>query len=370
VRVLIASKILVVAAYRRKLDALAALPEIEHLVAVTPPAWSEPGGRKLTLEPAPAANYELRVEPIRFDGNFHLFHWHNLGRILREVRPDVVHLDEEPYNLATFLGVRAARQVGARVVFFTWQNLLRRYPLPFSAFEQFAYRAASHAIAGNAEAVDVLRAKGYRGPLTIIPQFGVDPRLFSPAPPAGGVPTIGFIGRLVEEKGIFVVLDALADLPGDWRLHVIGTGPLEKRARRCAVQLGLAERITWEPGVPSTHIPRRLHEFTVLVQPSLTRANWKEQFGRAVMEAMACGIPVVGSDSGEIRNVVGPAGLVVPEGDSSALRAALVRVLGDGALRADLRERGRARVLECFTHQRIAEQTLAVYRAALGATIG
>src|SRR5262245_35273812 len=100
-RVLIASKILVVAAYRRKLDEIAAQPGVDSLVALTGPAWREPGGRLLSFESAPPGQYELRVEPIRFNGNFHLFYWQHLGRVLEEVRPDVVHLDEEPYNLAT-----------------------------------------------------------------------------------------------------------------------------------------------------------------------------------------------------------------------------------------------------------------------------
>jgi glycosyltransferase involved in cell wall biosynthesis len=368
-RVLIASKILVVAAYRRKLDEIAALPEIERLIVVTPPAWREPGGRLLTLEPAPASNYELRVEPIRFNGSFHLFHWPNLGRVMRATRPDLVHLDEEPYNLATAMGVRAAQKIGARIVFFTWQNLLRRYPPPFNLFEQLAFRASSYAIAGNSEAVDVLRAKGYRGPTSIIPQFGVDPELFSPGPAPDGPLTIGFIARLVEEKGILVLLDALRGLRGDWRLHVVGSGPLKRRAEQRAAALGLAERISWEPGVASTQIPLRLRQFSMLVQPSLTRRNWKEQFGRAVMEAMACGVPVVGSDSGEIPHVVGNAGLVVREADPLALRAALARLLDDPALRAELGRRGRARVLDCFTNQRIAEKTVRVYRAARGADV-
>jgi glycosyltransferase involved in cell wall biosynthesis len=365
VRVLIASKILVVAAYRRKLDEIAAQPGVDRLVAVTGPSWREPGGRLLGLEPAPTANYELRVEPIRFNGNFHLFHWQHLGRVLREVRPDVVHLDEEPYNLATALGVRAARRVGARIVFFTWQNLLRRYPPPFNLFEKLAFRASSYAIAGNAEAVDVLRAKGYRGPTRVIPQFGIDPHLFAPGASPDGTPTIGFIARLVEEKGIFVLLDALARLDGEWRLHVVGSGPLKQRAEQRALGLGIGARITWEPGLASTRVPERMRQFTVLVQPSLTRRNWKEQFGRAVMEAMACGVPVVGSDSGEIPHVVADAGVVVREGDSLALRDALARLLHEPALREELGRRGRQRVLECFTHRRIAEQTVHVYRAAL-----
>src|SRR6185312_482912 len=102
-----------------------------------------------------------------------------------------------------------------------------------------------------------------------------------------------------------------------------------------AESLGLSERIVWERSVVSTHIPERLRTFSALVQPSLTRSHWKEQFGRAIMEAMACGVPVIGSDSAEIPNVIGDAGLVVPEGDPHALRDALQRVLGDARLRLE-----------------------------------
>src|SRR3954452_20108981 len=177
-RVLMASKIMVVAAYRRKLADIAAHPQVTELLAVTAPAWQEPGGRKLSFERGPHDGYQLRIEPIRFSGSFHLFHWPGLSRLMGEFKPDVVHMDEEAYNLATLLGVRAARRVGARSVFFTWQNLLRRYPPPFNLFERYVFRSAAHAIAGSGEALSVLRAKGYGGPATVIPQFGVDPELF------------------------------------------------------------------------------------------------------------------------------------------------------------------------------------------------
>ena len=368
-RVLIVSKILVVAAYRRKLDEIAARPEVERLVVVTPPAWQEPGGRKLCLEPSrDRPSYELRIEPIWFNGSYHLFLWPHLARALRDVRPDVVHIDEEPYNLATAHGTWLAARLGVPSLFFTWQNLLRRYPPPFSWFESSVFRRSAHAIAGSAEALRVLRAKGYAGPGSVIPQFGVDPKLFSPGdPPRAGPPVIGFIARLVEEKGVLLLLDALAGLSGPWRLHVIGSGPLEARARRRAARLGLAGRITWEPGIPSTQVPERLRTFTLLVQPSLTRRHWKEQFGRAIVEAMACGVPVIGSASAEIPNVIGDAGLVVPEGDPSALRNAIGHLLDDPALRHVLAQRGRARALACYTHQRIAEQTVSVYQAVVGA---
>ena len=369
-KILVVSKILVVAAYRHKLDEIAARPEVERVVAVIPPAWREPGGRTLTLEPPPddaSPRYELWVEPIRFNGRYHLFYWPGLARVIRQVRPDLVHLDEEPYNLATVHGARQASGAGVPSLFFTWQNLLRRYPPPFRWFEQDVFKRSSHAIAGSDEALDVLRHKGYRGSASVIPQFGVDPRLFAPAAaPPPGPPVIGFISRLVEEKGVFVLLDALAGLRGDWRLHVIGAGPLEARARERVAQLGLADRVIWEHGVPSVQVPDRLRTFTVYVQPSLTRRNWKEQFGRALMEAMACGVAVIGSSSGSIPDVIGDAGLVVDEGDPSQLRDALARILDDCVLRSELGQRGRARVLACYTNARIAEQTVAAYLTALG----
>jgi glycosyltransferase involved in cell wall biosynthesis len=366
VRVVIVSKILVVAAYRQKLEAIAAHPDIEQLVAITGPEWREPGGRRISFEESERpCNYELRVEPIWLNGSYHLFVWPRLGRALREIRPDLVHIDEEPYNLATAHGTWHARRVGARSLFFAWQNLLRPYPPPFNWFERNVYAHSALAIAGSQDALNVLRAKGYCGPGAVIPQFGVDPSLFSPASSApSGTPVIGFIARLVEEKGIFVLLDALHHLRGDWRLHVVGTGPAESMARERANDLGIGNRVTWENGVPSMEVPSRLQSFTVLVQPSLTRQHWKEQFGRTVMEAMACGVPVIGSDSAEIPNVLGGAGVVVAEGDADALRDAIAHVLEDADLRCELARRGRQRVLDCYTHARIAEQTVAAYRAA------
>ena len=366
-KVLIVSKILVVAAYRRKLEAIAALPEVDQLTAVTGPEWREPDGRQVRFEPTAVSRaYDLRVEPLWLNGSYHLFLWPRLGRIVREVNPDLVHIDEEPYNLATAHCTWLAQRFGARSLFFTWQNLLRSYPPPFSWFERAVFARSAFGIAGSHEALQVIRTKGYCGPGAVIPQFGVDPQLFTPATnPASGAPVIGFVARLVEEKGLLVLLEALRGLQGDWRLHVIGSGPLEPTARRRAETIGLGHRVTWERGVESTRMPERLRSFTVLVQPSLTRPNWKEQFGRAVMEAMACGVPVIGSDSGEISQVVGDAGLVVREGNSHALRDAIARTLADEGLRHQLAERGRQRVLQCYTHSRIAEQTLAAYRAAM-----
>lgn len=360
------SKALVVGAYQRKLEEIARQPDIE-LACVVPPSWRQ-DGRVLPLERAYAAGYELIVEPIRWNGNFHLFYFPGLGRHLARLRPDIVHIDEEPYNLATFLATRLALQHGARPLFFTWQNIYRRYPPPFRWLEQYVLRHASHAIAGNAEAAQVIRRKRYRGPVSVIPQFGVDPERFKPGPraPRDAPFTIGYLGRLVEEKGLLVLLDALHGLEGEWRLQLYGHGPLRPILVARATALGLRDRVAFGEPVGSTQVPERLRQLDALVLPSLTRPNWKEQFGRVLVEAMACGVPVIGSSSGEIPNVIGEAGLCFPEGDAAALRACLRELMTSPQRRAELAARGRVRVLERFTHARIAEATCRVYRQMLG----
>jgi len=354
------SKALVVGAYQRKLEEIAACPDVD-LTVVVPATWA---GQP--YEPAYVSGYRTLVTPIRFDGNYHLFHLPGLGRIIAEARPDVVHVDEEPYNLATVQATWLALRHGARPLFFTWQNLLRRYPPPFSWFEKYVFSRSRHAIAGNNEAVEVLRTKGYRGAATVIPQFGVDPEAFAPLASAPERPdrpfTIGYVGRLVPEKGVDLILDAVATMSGDWHVRLVGTGPMRAALETQAAALKIMDRLTFVPPVRSTQVPSEMHQFDVLVLSSVTYPNWKEQFGRALTEAMACGVPVVGSDSGEIPSVIGDAGLIVPECDYRALAGALARLDADVELRRELGQRGRARVLERFTQASIARQTVAVYR--------
>src|SRR5262249_40778798 len=181
----------------------------------------------------------MLVEPIRFNGNFHLHYFPTVPRHLAEFRPDIVHIDEEPYNVAAWHTLRAARRIGAKTLFFSWQNILRRYPWPFSMGEAWTLRTVDHAVAGTESAASTRRAKGYKGPLTGIPQFGVDPIMFLPARNRAGdhITRIGYIGRLVPEKGVDLLLRALrcvreSDPDLRWELAVIGGGPERDRLER------------------------------------------------------------------------------------------------------------------------------------------
>lgn len=369
------SKAVVVGAYQRKLEEIAA--QGVELTVAAPPEWRSERGVQL-LERAYPRGYELVETPLVFNGNFHLHFYPRFGGLLRRTQPDLVHIDEEPYNLATWLALRQAQRAGAKTVFFSWQNILRRYPPPFNWLEHDVLARTDGAIAGNAASAEVWRAKGYRGPLWVIPQFGVDPELFkprqremgdrgqgtSPLPPAPCPLAIGYAGRLVPEKGLDILLLAAAQVP-EVCVRIAGAGPEKGLLDYLVKQHGLGERVMFERPRPSTGMPQFYATLDAFVLPSRTRPNWKEQFGRVLIEAMACGVPVVGSTSGEIPNVIGEAGLTFPEDDVEALAAHLRTLQRNPEVRAQLAATGRARVLARYTQRCIAEQTVTAYRQLL-----
>ena len=375
-RVLFLSHACIIRVNQRKLDALARRDGLE-LALMVPTRWRDPL-HTLTLERPPGPAYRVFEIPLRSLGG-HLNYSQVLGgylvRALRTFRPDIIHTEEEPESVAALEVVCWARRFGARVVLFTWENIGITHRWYRRRMRRFTLRRVDHLIAGNREAGEVCRRDGYRGPITVIPQFGVDPDFFSVGSSDGirdnlslSRPVVGFVGRLVPEKGVFVLVEALARLTHlPWTLLVVGDGPSREDLKAQAEAHGLAQRLTWVSTVAHQEIPRYLRAMDVLVLASLTGTAWKEQFGHVLIEAMACGVPVVGSDSGAIPEVIGDAGFVTKEGDPASLAEALKQLLHDAELRTRLGALGRARVEAEFTHSRIAEKTWAVYDALVGA---
>ena len=236
---------------------------------------------------------------------------------------------------------------------------------PQKAIERFNITCTDGAIVGNSEAEIILRGQGYTGPLTILPQLGVDTDLFS-----GGDGkevrrrlglhqfVIGYAGRLVPEKGLRVLMDALRSFKGQFDLLVVGSGEMENELRAWASTLPTGKNLHLQKSVPHAQIPELMQAMDVFVLPSLTTPQWKEQFGHVLIEAMACEVAVIGSNSAEIPNVIGPSGIVVPEGDSNRLCAALQQLADNASKRIDLANKGRLRVLEKYTNEKIASHTL------------
>lgn len=366
-KVLYVSKAMAVGAYRDKLRELARHVELH---AVAPDRWGgRPADRVTPDQPW------MRLTRATLAGHNH-FHLYSRPRdIFDGFTPDVVHIDEEPYSAVTAQLARACVRRGLPFVFFAWQNIEKRVPPPFGRVRAYVFRHAAGGIAGTDAAARVLRLWRWQGPLEVIPQMGVAPERFRPDVEAraavraqlGIGPSdflVGFVGRLVREKGVHVLVRAVAELP-DVHVCLLGDGP-ERPALESAIrQAGMAARVHIQGQLPCDRMPRWLPAFDVVVLPSLTTPGWMEQFGRAIVEAMACGVPVIGSDSGEIPHVIGPAGRVVPEGDAAALAAALREFADSPELRCQLSGVARARVLENFTNAHIARATHDFYQRVL-----
>ena len=316
---------------------------------------------------------ELGAHLTRFP---HLFLYGPELRRLARRRWDVLHCWEEPFVLAA-AEVAALAGDGARLVFSTYQNLPKRYPPPFGALERRNLRRAAGWVAGGRTAVEVLAERpGYRDrPFAQIP-MGVDLDVFRPDAPAGaairerlgwggdGPPVLGFMGRFVPEKGCALMVRALEGVSGPWRALLVGDGPLRPELERWANRH--PERVRVLPSVRHDEVPAHLNAMDVVCVPSQTTPLWKEQFGRALIEAFACGRAVLASDSGEIPHTAGPAAELLPEADTGAWSAAVERLRDDGARRRELGELALDRARRHFAWPVVARQHLDFFRRLMG----
>ena len=301
-------------------------------------------------------------------------HWYpRLAQLLQEFRPDIIDLWEEPWGLASAhtCSLRNRLLPEAKIICETEQNINRRLPPPFEFFRSYSLRHADLVIGRSEQAVAVVREKGYLGPTAVVPN-AVDADLFRPLDRlvcrqklglSGFV--VGYVGRLVERKGLLDAIEALARCPDHVNLVLVGSGPQRDELENRARVLGVNKRLRFLPGMELEEMPTLMNAFDVLVLPSRTVPTWKEQFGRVIIEAHACGIPVIGSDSGAIPEVLGAGGVMFPEGQPAELAAAMMQMATDTTRAAELGRIGRERVEQKFTWRKVAERMNEVYQQVL-----
>ncbi|MBI5522657.1 MAG: glycosyltransferase [Desulfarculus sp.] len=222
--------------------------------------------------------------------------------------------------------------------------------------ERRVFARSDAIVARNQEAMRVLRGRGYAGPVVYIP-WGVDTRLFQPppGPPPARPYTVGLVGRFSPEKGIADLLAASRLMAAPHRLLLVGGGPLEDEVRQWAAQAGPG-RVEVLPVQEHAAMPGIYARMDVLALPARQVGFDKEQFGRVLAEAMACGVAVVGSDCGAIPEVIGEAGLIYPQGDAPAL-AALLDGLAGPERRAAVARAGLERARRLFSWQAWARRS-------------
>ena len=176
---------------------------------------------------------------------------------------------------------------------------------------------------------------------------------------------IGYVGRLVPEKGVDDLIAAFSKLDRpEVTLSIVGDGPSRRPLEDLADQLGVGARVQFAGAVSHDKVASELQRLDILVLPSRTTSRWIEQFGHVLVEGMAAGTAVVGSDSGAIPDVIGAGGVVFPEGDRDALCSILDELCGPTALQ-DHQRRARSKAND-YTHDVIATTLADFWRAVVG----
>jgi glycosyltransferase involved in cell wall biosynthesis len=341
-----------------------------NLKVLVPDRWMHYGAWRQPQIPQ-NAEFDFHVGQVRWPwikgAQFYLHYYPELPRLLREFKPDIIDLWEEPWGLVSaatcFWRDKVCPQ--AKIISETEQNIDKHLPPPFENFRSYVLKRADYTVGRNTESLEILSRKGYRGPRRVVPN-GVDTSLFTSEIRSANKSEFvaGYSGRLVEEKGLDELIDALEYLPPHVVVELVGNGDYEQKLREKAAKY--PGRVRFLGAQPLEQLPAIYRGFDCLVLPSRTTARWKEQFGRVLIEAGACGIPVVGSSSGAIPEVIGEGdnamGLVFPECDAKALADAISKLLNDETLAKHLGENGIYRAKNDFSWACVARHMVEIYR--------
>jgi glycosyltransferase involved in cell wall biosynthesis len=302
----------------------------------------------VTVRPLAGVEPRLRSTPVVFPGRPQRHFYLTRARSLAAAaRPDVGFVEAEPYSLAAAQWGTAFARLGIPFGVQCYENIDRPLPRPVRALRSRVLRDAAFVAARSETAAELVRGWGARGEVDLappaVPDWSGEP-VGSPERPF----TVGYAGRLVESKGLFDLLEAVRELDAPVELLLIGQGGLRGELEGQAIP---GSRVRVLDHLSHDQMPTGYAMLDVLALPSRTTPTWKEQFGRVIVEALWCGVPVVGSDSGAIPWLIGltGGGLVFPEGDRKGLAAQLARLRLDPALRRQLAATGRAAVERLFS---------------------
>lgn len=285
-------------------------------------------------------------------------------RELRRCKADVVWVQEEPHDWLTLVVLLALRfRRRPRIVVAACENIFPRLRGWRDVLRRWLWQRVDVVAAVADASIEGLHEAGMRSNVDTaslvagnFPAPGGLERLTLPFEPRSEKFVVCFAGRVCVDKGVQVLLDALRQLPSHVCLVIAGDGPLLDDVRRAADEPALRGRVHLTGLLPKADLWRLYAASDCLVLPSLTMPLWKEQFGGVLADAMSMGLPIVGSDSGAIPQVVGDAGLICPEGDASELAAALSRLSSDVELRRTLIAAGKSRFAEHYSIEAYARK--------------
>ncbi|MDJ0735586.1 MAG: hormogonium polysaccharide biosynthesis glycosyltransferase HpsO [Nostocaceae cyanobacterium] len=384
-KVLVASHTYIVDLNCEKLRALSELEPNLEVTVIVPKRWRPRGVQNKIIETQYCDEGNFRIIPVsNFSQNHQglLTFGTDLISLLQEFHPQIIQVEQGSRSFAYAEMITLNRVLGlnAKNIFFTWWNLPYKLKFPINLLEKYNLNNSHGIICGNQDGAEILRQRGYKGSIKVLPQLGVDESLFQPqAQPELasqlGIKdedfVVGFVGRFVKEKGIITLLNSLSlILDKPWRLLLLGRGELQSELMRISVNKKLQNRIIWLESVPHNQVYQYINLMNTLVLPSetnynlknLTSVGWKEQFGHVLIEAMACQVPVIGSNSGEIPHVIGDAGLIFQEGEEQSLANCLLQLMNNSELAEKIGYMGYQRVMSKYTNKALAKEQLEFYQ--------
>ena len=319
---------------------------------------------------AAAMDGAIRLCPIPVSGSLddpQQLRWSRraLRKLLTDVRPDLVHVEEAPGTPGAWAAVREATRSEVPAVIFSWESLpLKRGFLERRRLANTMSRVAG-TIGGNQLALQLLQAEAPDALALSLPQTGITPpSAVDPQP--GDVFSMAFVGRLVPERGVDRLLHACGQLMGPWRLSIAGTGPEQPGLEDLAEKLGLASRIRWLGPQSRAEVKALWGQVNCLVVPSRSTPEWVERYSRPLLDAMAHEVAPVVAAEGALPELVGDAGIVVHTDEE--LLVALQELLVAPERRIALGHAGRRRVLERYVDAAIARETDAFWREVITRT--
>ena len=323
------------------------------------------------------------VKPFRaWFAKSHMTYVHGplaLAQLLRDFRPEIIHIEEEPQALITVETVALQRLLlpETQVTLFTWDNLLRSRAFPIGmakrTLRKWILSRVAGVVCGNTRAAELLsKEQFFQRQINVVPQYGLDPAQHQPGIEpdlrhALGLAdnlVVGFVGRFVPEKGLLLLVRALERLQSyAWKLLLVGSGPLEDELRKIG-DGSLRGRVVIVPAVPYEDVPRYLRCADIFVLPSYRTTSWVEQFGLAMAQAMMLGIPCIGASSGAIPEVLGPGGIVFEEKNEEQLVGALEELLTLRDRREEFGRVGRSFALQKYSQEKVAKEYLRIFEGA------
>ncbi|MGH8825044.1 MAG: glycosyltransferase [Jiangellaceae bacterium] len=319
------------------------------VVLLVPSSWPEPGAQT----DAVVEDFTVVALPVERSGDADRHRYSvtsaEIAALLERQRPDLVDIDAEPYSAVTRQWL-AAVPYGLPIVGSTAQNLARRHAPPQGKYERAAFRRLGGVYAATRQAASVTWGKGFRGELAVLPA-GHDAAVHEPGRQFPGVPAVLLLaGRMDPEKGPEDAVRALEVIVARdrgpvgsdrrARLVLVGEGPHTTVALRLADRLGVADLVQHHRWLPQAALAAELRRAHVVLAPARATSTWAEQRGRVAAQAQAAGAVVVGYASGALPEVVGDAGVPVPDGDVEALAREVSDLLDDPGRWLALRKAG------------------------------